>query len=275
MKQINKNRRLIIKINRRAHVFLLLALTLGLTSNSLWAVEDGLGTNVLNNIRIQTTGVIDMGGKAITNWNQVGSTADVFVLQGATNALNTAVTNVSFQVTNVLYGATNALNTAVTNVSFQVTNGLYGATNALNTAVTNLNANTTRWDNAMMIRVGVVGEAIAYSNLCYYKSSDSRWWKANATTNTTAQGLLGLALGTAISAGDPIPSAGLLINGYCTNAWGFAAGSVIYMDTNNGALTTNIPTGTNNIVRIVGYAINTTNIYFNPDRTFIEILGQE
>jgi hypothetical protein len=108
---------------------------------------------------------------------------------------------------------------------------------------------------------------ISFSNLYYYKS-DGSWALANATTNTTASGLLGLALGGSVAAD------GLLLNGTCTNNWGFTAGAIIYMGTNNGALATAMPTGTNNIVRIVGYAISTTNIYFNPDRTYIEILGQ-
>jgi len=282
----------------------------------IFAVDDGLGTNVVRNIRIQTTGVIDMGGTAITNWNQVGSTADVANLQIATNLLNTATNTLNTRVntdlavaTNNLYDATNTLNTRVNtdlavatnnlytatnalNVRVNVdlvyatnvlndatnalnrrvntdlavaTNNLYAATNALNAAVGGLNANTTRWDNAVVMREG--GGSISFSNLYYY-ASDKIWYIANATNSSTASGLLGLAIGGSIA------NNGLLLNGQCTNAWGFAAGSIIYMGTNNGALATSMPTGTNNIVRIVGYAINETNIYFNPDRTYIQVLGQ-
>jgi len=121
-----------------------------------------------------------------------------------------------------------------------------------------------RWDNAVVMKEG--GGAIVFSNLYYYKS-DGSWAAANASTTNTARGLLGLALGNSITAD------GLLLNGYCTNNWGFAAGAVIYMDTNNGALTASKPTGANNVVRIVGYAISAAKIYFNPDRTFIKIAG--
>jgi hypothetical protein len=46
------------------------------------------------------------------------------------------------------------------------------------------------------------------------------------------------------------------------------------MDTNAAGITTNMPSGTNNVVRILGYTVSATNIYFNPDRTYIEVLGQ-
>ena len=121
------------------------------------------------------------------------------------------------------------------------------------------------WDNAVVMKEG--SGSIAFSNLYYYKS-DGSWAAANASTTNTARGLLGLALGNSIA------DNGLLLNGHCTNNnWGFAVGSIIYMDTHNGALTTSKPTNANNIVRIVGYTISATKIYFNPDRTFIKIAG--
>ncbi|MBU0715397.1 MAG: hypothetical protein KJ964_08585 [Verrucomicrobia bacterium] len=239
------------------------------------AVEDGLGTNVLRNIRVQTNGVIDLGGTAITNWNQVGSTADVANLQGATNALNTSVTNVSYQVTNVLYGATNALNTSVTNLSYQVTNVLYNATNvlntatgALNTAVVNLNARTNYWNNGVIIYQGAAQADGVFATNLYFMGDGSVWSNACATNSTHAGRLLGLALGT-----DPAVD-GFLLNGQCTGAWNFAAGQILYMATNNNQITATRPTGSNHFVRIVGYAINITNIYFNPDRTYIELIGE-
>lgn len=121
-----------------------------------------------------------------------------------------------------------------------------------------------RWDNAVVIKEG--SGDIAFSNLYYYKP-DGYWTVANASTTNTARGLLGLALGNSIT------NDGLLLNGYCTNNWGFARGSIIYMDTNDGALAVSKPTGAHNVVRIVGYAISTNKIYFNPGRTFIKIAG--
>jgi len=170
---------------------------------------------------------------------------------------------------------------AITSVTANaIANGLNSRSNiwdgAAVTAVTanaianGLNARSNAWDNAVIMKEARGGDGITiyYSNL-YYLASGSTWSNANAITNLTSKGLLGLALGS-----DPQAN-GMLINGYFTNAWHFDVGSVIYMDTNVCQITTNRPMGTNNVVRILGYAISSTNIYFNPDRTYIEILGGE
>ena len=96
--------------------------------NIVNAVDDGLGTNVMPNIRVQTDGVIDLSGTQITNWNQVGSTADVYNLQGATNVLNTRIEALDAAGTGtvaVLQDATNSINTSVTNIIY--TQGLTNA----------------------------------------------------------------------------------------------------------------------------------------------------
>jgi len=243
-----------MKINHHAQVFLLLALTLGLTSSSLWAAEDGLGTNVVRNLRVNDGGTLTLGGEPITNW---------YSMPTGTNAVSLA----DYLATNAVFaGATNVLNTSVTNVSYQVTNLLYGATNALNTAVTNLNARTNDWNNGVIIYKGD-GAGLTAGNL-YYLNGSAAWTPANASTNTTAKGLIGLALGATAAEG-------LLLNGqYTNNNPSFDLGATLYMGTNDCVITNIAPFRTNHVVRIVGYVINAETIMFNPDRTYIEILGE-
>ena len=247
---------------------------LALAAWTAQAVEDGLGTNVVKNIRIQTNGVIDLGGTPITNWNQVGSTSVVAALQDATNALNASATNVSYQVTNDLYNATNALNTSVTTVSYQVTNNLYAATNALNsatgalnTAVGKLTARTNYWNNGVIIYKGIDPAAPLVAGKLYYMGGGSVWSNAYASTNATAQGLIGLAMGTTVAEG-------LLLNGQFDVANTYTVGAPLYLQTNDNVITEVRPFRTNHVVRIVGYAINDGTIMFNPDRTYIEILSE-
>ncbi len=248
------------------------------------AVEDGLGTNVVKNIRVLPSGGIELDSVRITSWGEVGDTNAIADLKAATNALNISVTNliISTNSLNIAVGdlqlATNALNGRVgslelaTNALNSRAGSLELATNELNTSVGSLEAATNalhlrgiRWDNAVIATNGT-GGPLTTAALYYYTPGGS-WSLANASTSSTAVGMLGLALGPSVT------EHGLLINGYCDNAWGFNAGDVIYVDTNSGALASSRPTGTNNIVRIVGYAISSSRIYFNPDRTFIEILG--
>ncbi|MFH1969445.1 MAG: hypothetical protein ABIJ53_03910 [Verrucomicrobiota bacterium] len=209
------------------------------------AVEDGLGTNVVRNLRVNDGGALELGGEAITNW------ATMPVGTGAVSLVDYLATNAVFT------DATGSLNTAV--------GYLNTSTGSLNTAVGNLNDRTNAWNNGVVIKTGT-GTLIA-GNL-YYMGGGSVWSNANASTNTTARGLIGLALGTS-------PSSGLLLNGqWGTNSHGFALGAPLYMQTNNNLITATQPFRTNHVVRIVGYAIDANTIMFNPDRTYIEILGE-
>ena len=239
--------------------------------NVIFAVEDGLGTNVIKNIKIQTDGVIDLSSTAITNWNQVGSTTDVANLQASTGSLNTAVGNLdtSTGTLNTAVGnlntSTTTLNIAVGNLTSTVDNVSSGVV-ALAAATNSLNTRAVSWDNAVINKTGTEGDTITYSNVYYY-GVDESWSNASASGSATAGGLLGLALG------DTISSDGMLLNGQCTNAWGFDPGKILYLATNANQITDARPTGTNHIVRIVGYAIDGSTIFFNPDRTYIEIVG--
>ena len=165
-----------MKINYRTHVFLLLALALGLTSSSLWAAEDGLGTNVVRNIRVKTNGVIDLGGTAITNWNQVGSTADVAKLQ--TDLI--AVSNQATYASNLVFGLNNQSGTWATAAS--------QATYASN-LVFGLNSQSSTWDKAALeatygsntanwasnTAVYASNTAVYASNTAVYASNTANW----------------------------------------------------------------------------------------------------
>ena len=233
---------------------------------------------------VVATNSIALRGSVITNWENLTGTLNVAVgnLNTSTNALNSQVTNNISEI-GLLQTSTGTLNTAVGNLNTSTTTlntavaNLNTSTTALNTAVGSLNTATnalnTRavmWDNAVVCKQGsgpAGTDAIAYSNL-YYLAGGTVWSNANATASATAKGLLGLGLGSSLSGN------GLLLNGMFSNVWGFAIGSVIYMDTNANQLAVAVPSGTNNVVRVLGYVVSSTNIYFNPDRTYIEILGQ-
>lgn len=254
--------------------------------NIIFAVEDGLSTNVVNNIRIRAGGVIELNNVPITNWEMLTNNLNSYYIGSGSGA----VTNQNIAVgaitgTNIAQGGIsnyNIADSAITSnkidwstIAPGVADGSVVSNWANYPARQNVNmdgnslSNSTqveRWNNVVVMRKGG-GDPLVASNLYYYTGGS--WAMANATTIATARGLLGLALGISVT------NDGLLLNGCCTNnAWGFGADAVIYMATNDGAMTTNMPTGTNQIVRIMGYAISDTEIYFNPDRTYIEILGQ-
>jgi len=235
------------------------------------------GTNQVNML-VVTNAIILQDLAAITNWNQVGQTSIVASLQSATGSLNTAVGSLNTSTGNLnasvgdLNVSTGTLNTAVANLNVSTGSlnsavaSLNIATNLLNTATNSLNARAVRWDGAVLNKTGAAGDTIAYSNV-YYFGVNGSWSNASAASSATARGMLGLALGSTIA------TDGMLVNGPCTNAWGFNSGSILYLATNANQITAARPTGTNHIVRIVGYAVDASTIFFNPDRTYIEIVG--
>jgi hypothetical protein len=103
------------------------------------------------------------------------------------------------------------------------------------------------------------GETVAAGTIVYFKSSDSRWWKADADLTATFSNVqLGVALGAG-TAGNTI-SGGVLIYGKCDSFTGLTATATYYLSNTAGAVATSA--GTNTIV--LGQAFSTTGIFFNP-----------
>jgi len=109
------------------------------------------------------------------------------------------------------------------------------------------------------------GENLSSGDLCYLKD-DGKMWKADADAEATADTLL--ALSTATISADAT-GVFLLFGKYTTS--GLTAGAVQYVDTTAGAITETKPSGTGDIVRIVGYALSTTILFFDTDKTYIEV----
>ena len=106
------------------------------------------------------------------------------------------------------------------------------------------------------------GETVAAGNIVYFKSSDSRWWLADADlTATFSNVLLGVALGSG-TAGNPVTD-GVQIYGKCDSFTGLTATATYYLSNTAGAVATSA--GTYSV--ILGQAFATTGIFFNPNAT--------
>ncbi len=101
----------------------------------------------------------------------------------------------------------------------------------------------------------------------YYLSHLAATWSTVVADNTGATRMLAIALGTS-SATD-----GMLLQGIFRKAMhGFSAGSPLYVgSTTAGLLSSSPPTGDEEYARIVGYAIDSNTIYFNPSGTWVEV----
>ena len=96
---------------------------------------------------------------------------------------------------------------------------------------------------------------------------DGRMGLADASTENGSSSLLGLALGS----GFADANVEFLLNGYY-NPTGpvLLTGQQLYLDPAvPGGMTGTVPSGSLNVVRVCGYATAATELYFNPDRTWI------
>jgi len=94
----------------------------------------------------------------------------------------------------------------------------------------------------------------------------SRWSNADADAESTASGMLGIALGSSATTN------GMFIKGVIAFANSFTPGDTLYVSLTAGGITNNISSyTTGDIVRIVGYAMSTGLIYFDPSDDYVEL----
>lgn len=103
----------------------------------------------------------------------------------------------------------------------------------------------------------------------YHYKSDGTWELADADAVATSDGLLGVALGAASDTN------GMLLRGMVTiDHDPGAIGDVLFLSTTAGDCSATAPTGTADIVRVVGYQVNHASngeIWFCPDGTYVEL----
>ena len=102
----------------------------------------------------------------------------------------------------------------------------------------------------------------------YYYTTSGTWSLADAHEESTASGMLGVALGTSSD------SQGVLLRGMVTIAGDPGnVGQTVFLSTTPGAGQSSAPSGTGDIVRVIGYCLDASNgqIWFNPDGAFVEV----
>jgi hypothetical protein len=122
-------------------------------------------------------------------------------------------------------------------------------------------AQQTAIDTAASAGMMLTGQTVSGSNgQIVYLSGANSWSRTDADAAYASSGKLGVR----------INSTTVLIGGvYITT--GLTAASTYYLSGIAGAKTTTAPSGTGDIIRIIGYALSTTEFFFDPDKTYIEV----
>lgn len=103
---------------------------------------------------------------------------------------------------------------------------------------------------------GTAGTTLAFGDLCYLAAADSRWELADADAASTAGDvLLGFCVLAAAADGDPTT---MLLSGNIRADAAFPAltvGAPVYVSTTAGDVQTTQPSGTDDVIRVVGYGL--------------------
>jgi hypothetical protein len=99
-------------------------------------------------------------------------------------------------------------------------------------------------------------------------AADGNWDTADASAEATCDSMLGIAVDSGTGASKTILVQGLYRLD-ATYAW--TVGATLWASETTGAMTETKPSTSSAIQRIVGYAITADIIYFDPDKTYVEV----
>jgi len=98
----------------------------------------------------------------------------------------------------------------------------------------------------------------------YSLSNAFAGWEQTDADDDNTTNMLGMALGTS-------SGSGMLLRGVIRwPSHGFTAGRPLYVSNTPGAFTSTAPTGASDYVRVIGYVIDSSRIFFCPDNTWVQ-----
>jgi len=177
---------------------------------------------------------------------------------------------------------TNLTGTASINI-----NGTVGATTPAAVTATTITANTSiiLQENAPIIldpalsadgkysgitEEGTAGATLAFGDLVYLQTSDSRWELVDANAEATCKNKLGICVLAAASDGSATT---ILLYGKVRADAAFPAltiGAAVFASTTAGDVQTTAPSGAADIMRIVGYGNTADELFFCPSPDYYE-----
>ena len=113
---------------------------------------------------------------------------------------------------------------------------------------------------------GTGGATIAFGRLVYLKAADSQWYETDADATATGGAVMvGMTVSTTTD-NNPVT---ILLQGQIRADASFPAltvGAPVYVGETAGDIQVAIPTGADNVIKVVGWALTADEIYFNPSQ---------
>jgi len=118
--------------------------------------------------------------------------------------------------------------------------------------------------NGLFMPQGIGASQSVTQGLLYALTSLGSWIAVQNSSSNSTQLL-------AIAAGSNVLSGMLLQGVFKSASHGFAIGAPIYINSVSGTLTATVPTASGAYARVVGHAVDSNFILFNPDNTWVKL----
>jgi len=128
-----------------------------------------------------------------------------------------------------------------------------------------------KWNG--ITETGTAGATLAFGDLVYFQTADSRWELASSDNAAAGHNLkLGICV---LAAANDASATNILLWGKVRADTAFPAltiGAPVFMSTTAGDVQTAAPSGTTDIVRIVGYGNTADELFFCPENDYLELV---
>ena len=121
-----------------------------------------------------------------------------------------------------------------------------------------------------MIQAGTAGAILAVGDLCYFAVADSKWELTDADAEATAFGKLGICVQ---AAAEDAATTMLLWGSVRADAAfpSFTIGAPVFVDVTAGDVSNTAPSGSGDIVRVIGYGNTANELHFCPENSYLEL----
>ena len=229
----------------------------------VWQQMPG-GEGVDSGVAAETMRITAAGSVQIANL-----TASEIVITDGSKGLTSAAVATYPSLTELSYvkGVTSALQTQL-GTKLALTGGTMSGDITLgeNTSIALDPAGSADGKYSGITITGTGGATLAFGDLIYLQASDSRWELVDADAVATGGDLL---IGMCVLASTDGAALTILLQGTIRADANFPAltiGSAVYASTDPGNIQVADPTGTDDFVRVVGFALTADEIYFNPSQ---------
>lgn len=218
-----------------------------------------LGGNLdLNSSNVTGTGGIDITGNIITSAGDLRMGTNNKFLQGKTSGGATRPIIGANASDQIVIGAAQYSGVTLT--------GVVTASSGIKQILTSTSSISSAGDYGVGSEVYYYGSTTTTAGQIYYLDGTG-WTLADADAESTAKGLLGVAIGTNSGTN------GMVIRGMVSlSVQGSpAVGAQVFLSTTAGGASSVAPSATGDIQRILGHVTGNGIVYFNPSSDYLEI----